>query len=212
MARRRSRTILGEGVRMTTTSEQVKDRQTPEVDGEREDELQTILQAISGLDGLIATNGLVDLSIVAPEDVTYRVPIAAGGTRDFAVPGDVPFPLALQFLRARDRFTAAEAAFGAAGDANEEEQDRHVEAISRTWAGLVASLTQILAIRQADIDAAAIAEIPNLATRNLVGAIWIRILGLRLRPFSQELADGGEAPKAGEPPSTPDGTEPASSS
>jgi hypothetical protein len=184
--------------------------QTKAAPPELDPEILTILRAVADLDGVIATDGMVDLSVVVPEDVTYRVPLASGETIDYTVPGDVPFLLTLTFLRARDRFARAEAAMTEAE--GEEGEEAGLEALERAWKRLVDALAAVLAIRHEGTTAEDLAEIPNTATRNLIGALFLRLMGLRLKPFSKELGEGNESPKAGEPPSMPGETEAASSS
>ncbi len=176
-------------------------------------ELLEILRAVAELDALVATEGLVDLSAVVPEDVTYRVPLMTGETVDYSVPGDIPFTMTLAFLRARDRFARSQAALSALGNSDEtgRSQEQLLAAMENAWDALIEALVVILAIRQPDVSAADLARVPNAATRNLVGALWLRLMGLRLKPFSKELTEESDSPKAEGRASTPAETEPASS-
>jgi hypothetical protein len=155
----------------------------------QEQALKLIFDALGALEQLRTTDGIVDLGVLAPGETVYRVPDAKGEVHEYTVPNDLPFELALDFLAVRDAFAKTEQAV----EGVEDRRDPKWKAYRRSWTELMVILQRILAIRHPDITMSDLESIGRNYRRNWIGAIWLMLLGARLKPFADE--QGESVPK-----------------
>jgi hypothetical protein len=89
------------------------------------------------------TDQFVDLEVFAEPGVVYRVGNSDGKVHLFAVPSDIPWSLALTFLRAMDRFDRAQTELARAKPQTEEALTQKADA---EWRHLVESFHGVLAL------------------------------------------------------------------
>jgi hypothetical protein len=155
-----------------------------------------LLDIIAAFDKTITTDGILDLSLFVAGETVYRVPDVQGETRDYVVPNDLPFPVALAFIVARDASIKAEASLQKVDEADDAAVNEALAAQDAAWGKLTAALAAILRIRQPDLDVEDLNAHGAGAIRNLVGAIWLMLVGHQLRQAQGSASPKGPANRA----------------
>lgn len=154
--------------------------------------LAQLFEALAAIDQMQITEGIVDLSLFVPGETVYRIPDAKGQVREYVVPNDLPFTVALAFLGARDGFRAAREDLAAAAGGKKE--GRALKTYAAAHERLLAALRDVVALRQPKATVAELRDIGQGYIWNWVAELTLRLLAQRLQPFAK--GKGGQSPKA----------------